>query len=191
VLYLTPPAGADACVCLLPTLHCGPPQLVRYRCRKCRQVVATERHVIPQEGVGRRAFRRQHHHQQQQERQEQQQADSAAADGSTEQGAIFLEPMQWMSDQVCVACVRTRAARSTPIDGCAHVAHRLCRAAHCPAGLALHTHLPPSNQIVGPTQGKLYCRQCTARLGSFNWAGADRAGFDRVGGSGHQSARVV
>jgi hypothetical protein len=27
------------------------------------------------------------------------------------------------------------------------------------------------DQVVGPVQGKLYCPNCTARLGSFNWAG--------------------
>jgi dual specificity phosphatase 12 len=26
-------------------------------------------------------------------------------------------------------------------------------------------------QVVGPVQGKLYCPNCQARLGSFNWAG--------------------
>ena len=97
-------------------------QLVRYRCRKCRKVFATERNVIPQEGVGRRIFRRW---------QQPPPAAAAAVDaeggatgGSMEQGAVFLEPISWMGDQV-----------------------------------------------VGPVQGKLYCPNCSARLGSFNWSG--------------------
>lgn len=111
------------CPFLLPLLHCL--QLVRYRCRKCRKVIATERNVIPQEGVGRRIFRR---------RQQPQQpppaaaaagdTEGGAAGGSMEQGAVFLEPISWMGDQV-----------------------------------------------VGPVQGKLYCPNCSARLGSFNWSG--------------------
>jgi len=97
-------------------------QVVRYRCRKCRQLIATERNVIPQEGVGRRIFRRQQHR-------PQQEASTAAAkdadaQGNMEQGAVFLEPISWMADQV-----------------------------------------------VGPVQGKLYCPNCSARLGTFNWSG--------------------
>ncbi len=95
-------------------------QLVRYRCRKCRQLIATERNVIPQEGVGHRIFRRR------QPPQPSQPPAAAATDGqgSIEQGAVFLEPISWMGDQV-----------------------------------------------VGPVQGKLYCPNCSARLGSFNWSG--------------------
>lgn len=110
------------CTAVLLLLLPVGPQVVRYRCRKCRQLVATERNVIPQEGVGRRIFRR---------RQQQQPPAAGAAavgdadgPGSMEHGAVFLEPIAWMGDQV-----------------------------------------------VGPVQGKLYCLNCSARLGSFNWSG--------------------
>lgn len=79
-------------------------QLVRYRCRKCRQLVATEHNTIPTIGVGRRVFRRQRYQQQQQQQQGQADAESAAAaaaaSGGLEQGSVFLEPMAWMVDQV-------------------------------------------------------------------------------------------
>jgi dual specificity phosphatase 12 len=101
-------------------------QLVRYRCRKCRQLLATERNIIPTTGVGRRILRRQRYNQQQQQ-QGGAAADAAEAQGlagGLEQGSVFTEPLLWMSDQV-----------------------------------------------VGPVQGKLYCPNCQARLGSFNWSG--------------------
>lgn len=54
--------------------------------------------MIPQEGVGRRIFRRRQQYQQQQA------AAAGALDadgqGSMEQGAVFLEPISWMGDQV-------------------------------------------------------------------------------------------
>lgn len=99
-------------------------QVVRYRCRKCRQLIATERNVVPQEGVGRRIFRRQQHRQQQQEASSTAAARDADGQGNMEQGAVFLEPISWMADQV-----------------------------------------------VGPVQGKLYCPNCSARLGTFDWSG--------------------
>jgi dual specificity phosphatase 12 len=34
-----------------------------------------------------------------------------------------------------------------------------------------------ADQVVGPVQGKLYCPKCSARLGSFNWAGGYCLGF--------------
>lgn len=121
-----PPVTQQTCPATAVALHCCPAaaacwgQVVRYRCRKCRQLVATERNVIPQEGVGRRIFRRR--------QPPQPLAGAAAADvdahGSMEHGAVFLEPIAWMGDQV-----------------------------------------------VGPVQGKLYCPNCSARLGSFNWSG--------------------
>lgn len=32
-------------------------------------------------------------------------------------------------------------------------------------------------QVIGPVQGKLYCTNCNARLGSFNWAGRTSAKY--------------
>jgi dual specificity phosphatase 12 len=109
-------------------------QLVRYRCRKCRQLLATERNVIPTTGVGRRIFRRQRYSQLQQQQQEDAASDPAephqqqqqqGLGAGLEQGSVFTEPLAWMA-----------------------------------------------GQVVGPVQGKLYCPNCQARLGSFNWAGA-------------------
>ncbi|WIA42276.1 hypothetical protein OEZ86_008291 [Tetradesmus obliquus] len=104
-------------------------KLDRYRCRKCRHLLATQRNIIPTAGVGRRIFRRQPYNHIQQQQQQQQGLDAAeqqglAAGSGLEQGSVFTEPLAWMADQV-----------------------------------------------VGPVQGKLYCPQCSARLGSFNWAG--------------------
>jgi hypothetical protein len=65
--------------------------------------------VVPQEGVGRRAFRRQRHAAQQAPQPQQAQHGLGAAGdatsagsggGSTEAGAVFLEPMQWMAPSI-------------------------------------------------------------------------------------------
>lgn len=111
-------------------------QLTRYRCRKCRQLVATERNVIPADaGVGHRVFHGQRWN-------TPAPGAAGAADAADTNGgldlpagaaapaggggdsSLFLEPLSWME-----------AA------------------------------------IVGAVQGKLYCPNCQARLGSFNWSG--------------------
>ncbi|KAF6264080.1 HAD-like domain-containing protein [Scenedesmus sp. NREL 46B-D3] len=121
-------------------------RLVRYRCRKCRQLLATERNVIPTAGVGRRTFRRQRYSQLQQQ-EEQAVPDAAEQQGSVgglEQGSVFTEPLAWMC-----------------------------------------------GQVVGPVQGKLYCPNCQARLGSFNWAGiSNSAGSWMVPGFQLHSSRL-
>jgi len=120
-----------------------------YRCRKCRNIVATSGNVVEVEkGAGEVAFSWRKRDAviitetleeegvdasvysscplQQQQQQEQFSSSSSSSGGGD---SLFVQPLKWMASSV--------------------IGHNI--------------------------QGKLYCPKCSARLGAFNWAGAQSA----------------
>jgi dual specificity phosphatase 12 len=124
-----------------------------YRCRKCRNLVATSGNVVEVEkGAGEVAFSWRKRDavitgelelekgvdasvysscplQQEQQQQQQEQFSSSSSSSSGGGDSLFVQPLKWMASSV--------------------MGHNI--------------------------QGKLYCPKCSARLGAFHWAGAQSA----------------
>jgi hypothetical protein len=117
----------------------------RFRCRKCRVLVATDANAVPPGAArGARAFRGRR-------RAAPPGGDDAAAAAGADGGA---------------------AAGAAPPGSFAAAAAAAGSPGESESSIFLEPMAWMEGAIVGPTQGKLYCPGCGARLGSFNWAGA-------------------